>query len=68
MVTLGYLYETEVAAIEARDLCDNYYGCPNHAAQHWVSVQQWGYKWAIIYNDTLPVVLGAPIVLPEIDE
>jgi len=68
MVKLGYLYDNEAAALSARDLCDNYYGCPNHAAQHWVSVQQWGDKWAIIYNNTLPIVLGAPIVLPEIDE
>jgi hypothetical protein len=63
-VNLGYIYATESEAIASRDLLDTYYGCPNPAAEHWVTVEQWGLNWVIIYNDTLPVVLGAPIVLP----
>lgn len=66
MVTLGYIFATDAEAIAARDLLDAHYGCPNAAATHWVEPMQWGEKWAIIYDDTLPVVLGAPVVLPQL--
>ena len=65
MVKLGYIYETESDAIDDRDKLDGYYGCPNSAAEHWVSVNRWGGKWVIMYNDTLPPVIGTPVVLPE---
>lgn len=68
MVKLGYLYDNEAAALAARDLCDTYYGCPNSVAVHWVSIEPWGDKWVIMYNETLPVVLGSPVVLPQIEE
>jgi hypothetical protein len=66
MVTLGYLYTTETDALNSRDLLDAHYGCPNNATTHWVTPVQWGEQWAIMYDDTLPVVLGAPVVLPPI--
>lgn len=63
----GYQYITEEEAINARELCDTYYGIPvspDDVTQNWVDYQfaelntpQFYY---IIYDDSLLPVLGQP--------
>jgi hypothetical protein len=64
----GYKYSTEQDAIDARKLCNTYYGIPkslNDITQNWID-----YKiaelnnpifWYIIYDESLNVILGNPI-------
>jgi hypothetical protein len=66
---LGYLYSSEVLANEAVNLLNLYYGipvCDESVTQSYTMPVEWGEQWAIMYDDTLPVVLGAPVVLPPI--
>jgi hypothetical protein len=67
MEVLGYKYDTEQEAINAREACDAYYGIPvspNDVTQNWVEYQKTDLNnpnfWYIIYNDSLNVVLGTP--------
>ena len=78
MVKLGYKYDTEQEAINAREICDDYYGIPvspEDVTQNWVEYQiaelnipQFYY---IIYDESLRVVLGEPqnldIITPPIN-
>lgn len=67
MEILGYKYNTEQEAINARETCDAYYGIPvspEDITQNWVEYQiaelnipQFYY---IIYDESLRVVLGEP--------
>jgi hypothetical protein len=63
----GYQYITEQEAINARELCDTYYGIPvspDDVTQNWVDYQfaelndpQFYY---IVFDDSLLPVLGQP--------
>lgn len=78
MEILGYKYNTEQEAINARESCDAYYGIPvspDDITQNWVEYQiaelnipQFYY---IIYDESLKVVLGEPqtldIITPPIN-
>lgn len=64
---IGYQYITEQEAINARELCDSYYGIPvspDDITQNWVD-----YRFAnlndpsfyyIVFDDSLLAVLGKP--------
>ena len=65
--TNGYQYPTEQEAINARELCDDYYGIPvspDDVTQNWVDYQFAELNepqfWYIFYDETLLPVLGIP--------
>ena len=67
MEVLGYKYDTEQEAINAREACDAYYGIPvspDDVTQNWVDYQTADLDtpifWYIVHDDSLDVVLGAP--------
>lgn len=70
MEILGYKYNTEQEAINARESCDAYYGIPvspEDVTQNWVEYQiaelnipQFYY---IIFDESLKIVLGEPQTL-----
>lgn len=64
----GYKYTTEQDAIDARELCDAYYGIPvlpNDITQNWIEYNTTNLNkpifYYIKYDDSLRIVLGAPI-------
>jgi hypothetical protein len=73
MEIIGYKYTNEQDAINARELCDAYYGIPvspDDVTQNWVD-----YKiaeldnpifWYITYDKSLDIVLGSPITFEVI--
>lgn len=68
MLVIGYKYNTELEAIEAREACDAYYGIPvspEDVTQNWVDYQEAELNdpifWYIRHDDSLNVVLGEPI-------
>lgn len=67
MEVLGYKYDTEQDAINARESCDTYYGIPvslDDVTQNWVDYQPAELDspvfWYIRHDDSLDIVLGAP--------
>jgi hypothetical protein len=66
---LGYKYLTEIEAINAVELCNQYYGIPvspENETTTWITFEfSYGSPdfYFIWYNDTLPVVLGEPTEL-----
>jgi hypothetical protein len=65
--TNGYQYITEQEAINARELCDTYYGipvAPDDVTQNWVDYQFAELNipqfWYIVYDESLLPVLGQP--------
>ena len=63
----GYQYTTEQEAINARELCDAYYGipvAPDDVTQNWVDYQfaelNTPQFWYIVFDDSLLPVLGQP--------
>lgn len=70
MEILGYKYDTEQEAINARESCDAYYGIPvspEDVTQNWVEYQIAELNipkfYYIIYDESLKVVLGEPQTL-----
>lgn len=70
MEILGYKYNTEQEAINARESCDFYYGIPvspDDITQNWVEYQIAELNipkfYYIIYDESLKVVLGEPQTL-----
>jgi hypothetical protein len=61
----GYYYTDEQAAMDAVALVNAYYGCPMAGVETWCVYQSWGDGWAIMADDSLVVVLGEPVILPE---
>ena len=68
MKVTGYKYTNEQDAINAREACDTYYGIPtspNDVTQNWTEYQEASLNtpifWYITHDDSLDVVLGAPI-------
>lgn len=78
MEILGYKYDTEQEAINARESCDTYYGIPvspEDITQNWVEYKIADFNipkfYYIIYDESLNVVLGEPqtldIITPPIN-
>lgn len=70
MEILGYKYDTEQDAINARESCDSYYGIPvssEDVTQNWVEYQIAELNipkfYYIIFDESLKVVLGEPQTL-----
>ena len=64
---LGYLYNTEQEAIEARDIAAKHKGLPaseDSRTLYWVdySYSSLDNFWYIKYIDTLEEALGAPVI------
>ena len=64
----GYQYTTEQEAINARELCDAYYGIsvtPDDVTQNWVDYQfaelNTPQFWYIVFDESLTPILGTPI-------
>jgi hypothetical protein len=64
----GYKYFTEQEAINARELCDSYYGIPvtpDDVTQNWVDYQfaelNTPQFWYIVFDESLTPILGTPI-------
>jgi len=67
MIITGYKYTNEQDAIDARELCDTYYGIPvspDDVTQNWVDYQTATLDnpifYYIQYHESLKVVLGEP--------
>jgi hypothetical protein len=63
----GYQYTTEQEAINARELCDTYYGIPvtpDDVTQNWVDYQFAELNkpqfWYIVFDESLTPILGTP--------
>jgi hypothetical protein len=77
MTTLGYKYQTEQEAQQARKQCADYYGLPkspDDVTQYWVDYQFAELNqppfWYIIYDQSVLDILGEPelmeITTPDI--
>jgi hypothetical protein len=77
MTTLGYKYQTEQQAQQARKQCADYYGLPkspDDVTQYWVDYQFAELNqppfWYIIYDQSVLDILGEPelmeITTPDI--
>jgi hypothetical protein len=67
MIITGYKYTNEQDAIDARELCDTYYGIPvspDAVTQNWTDYLIADLNdpvfWYIVYDQSLRVVLGEP--------
>lgn len=67
MFIKGYQYITEQEAINARELCDAYYGipvAPDDVTQNWVEYQFAEFNdpqfWYIVFDESLLPILGTP--------
>jgi len=67
MFIKGYKYTTQQDAINARELCDAYYGipvAPDDVTQNWVDYQFAELNkpkfWYIIFDESLTPILGTP--------
>jgi hypothetical protein len=67
MIILGYKYNTEQEAIDAREACDTYYGIPvspDDVTQNWVEYETADLNEPIFYyikfDESLKVVLETP--------
>jgi hypothetical protein len=63
----GYPYISEQEAINARELCDDYYGipvAPDDVTQNWVDYQfaelNTPQFWYIVFDESLTPILGTP--------
>ncbi len=63
----GYKYNTEQEAINARELCDTYYGIPvspDDVTQNWVDYRFANLNnpqfWYIVFGESLTPILGTP--------
>ena len=67
-MTIGYQYNTEQDAINARESVDTYYGIPvtpDDVTQNWVDYQfaelNTPQFWYIVFDESLTPILGTPI-------
>jgi hypothetical protein len=67
MIVLGYKYQTEQEAINARKQCADYYGLPKSPediTQYWVDYQEASLDtpifWYIIFDESIRDILGEP--------
>ncbi len=75
MEVLGYKYNTEQEAIDARERCDYYYGIPvspEDITQNWCEYQIAELNnpifWYIVFDDSLIPVLGNPEYFEVIEQ
>jgi len=64
MIVLGYKYQTQQEAIDARKQCADYYGLPKSPediTQYWVDYQTADDFFYIIFDESLLPILGEPI-------
>lgn len=68
MIIIGYKYETESDAMQARKDCADYYGLPktpDDVTKYWVDYSFAELNdpqfWYIIYDESILVILGEPI-------
>jgi hypothetical protein len=68
MIVLGYKYQTEQEAIDARKQCADYYGLPvtpEDVTQYWVDYQTAELDtpifWYIQFDPSIEMILGEPI-------
>lgn len=69
----GYKYTVEQDAIDARKLCADYYGLPineEDVTKYWVDYET-AYLdtpifWYIIFDESIRVILGEPIIFDVI--
>lgn len=68
MIVIGYKYEIESDAIQARKDCADYYGLPktpDDVTKYWVDYSFAELNdpqfWYIIYDESILVILGEPI-------
>jgi hypothetical protein len=60
---LGYKYQTEQEAIDARKQCADYYGLPKSpedVTQYWVDYQSADDFFYIIFDESILPILGKP--------
>lgn len=67
MIVVGYKYETESEAIQARKDCADYYGLPktpDDVTKYWVDYSFAELNdpqfWYIIYDESILAILGEP--------
>jgi hypothetical protein len=67
MIVLGYKYQTEQEAIDARKQCADYYGLPKSpedVTQYWVDYQEASLDtpifWYIMFDESIREILGEP--------
>lgn len=67
MILIGYMYDSENGAIQAREQCASYYGLPteNGTTLYWVDYNFADLNtpqfWYINYIDSIYPILGEPI-------
>jgi hypothetical protein len=60
---IGYKYQTEQEAIDARKKCADYYGlpkAPEDVTQYWVDYQTADDFFYIIFDESILPILGEP--------
>lgn len=67
MIVIGYKYETESDAMQARKDCADYYGLPktpDDITKYWIDYSFAELNdpqfWYIIYDESILVILGEP--------
>lgn len=67
MIVIGYKYETEPEAVQARKDCADYYGLPktpDDITKYWIDYSFAELNdpqfWYIIYDESILVILGEP--------
>jgi hypothetical protein len=63
MEIIGYKYQTEQEAIEARKQCADYYGLPKSpedVTQYWVDYETADDFFYIIFDESILPILGEP--------
>jgi len=63
MIVLGYKYQREQEAIDARKQCADYYGlpvAPDDVTQYWVDYQTADDFFYIIFDESILPILGEP--------
>jgi hypothetical protein len=75
MEIIGYKYTNEQDSINAKELCNAYYGipiAPDDVTQNWVDYQTATLDtpifYYIVFDESLRVVLGQPITFEVITE
>ena len=67
MEIIGYKYNTEQEAINARKACADYYGLPvspDDVTQYWVDYETAELDnpifWYIVFDESIEIILGQP--------
>ena len=66
---IGYIYTSEVEVEYAVEQINMYFGIPSSLASVTITYTNyliWGDKWVILHDESLEVILGGPVVLPDL--